>query len=618
MNKIIAVIIAALEAIAFASSPTVTDVTAKQRYPWNGLVDITCKVSGINGTTNGLKFAVAAVMPDTGNVRKVSQFWLMQGGTISTDREVHTNGNYRLLWDARLELGQVVYSNMVVRVNVDDLHGKVQLWEGGPYWATTNIGAEEPWEYGYYFWWGDTVGYKRQGDAWVATDGSSSNYSFGSRNSPTYNKSIDELKSAGWIITEANVLAPEHDAARVQWGTGWRMPRRQELEDLYYNCSWTWTVTNGVKGFVVRGKRSGYESCSIFLPAAGYSNGTSHYNVDLGYYWSSVPGSDYYSALGLCFDSRGVYAAYGEPNAVRYLGRFVRPVQGDLESYIVTYLPGTNGSGTQQTAIKSHDVALVLKGAIFMRNGYKQTGWATNDGGGKVYDLGTPYVVNAGITLYPFWTAATYDKVQLWAGGPYWAETNIGAEVPWESGNFFWWGDTVGYKRENDTWCASDGSESNFSFSWGNTPTGFKDISMLQSEGWITAQGYINVVYMLAAKHDAAQVQLGGGWRMPTYEEFRNLNSRCDWTWTRINGRNGYIICGSGDFASASIFLPCAGYGDGTVLGETDFRGYYRSSTPADNDYNSWQFVFGSSYHSTSSSSRYLGESIRPVQGSGK
>jgi hypothetical protein len=54
----------------------------------------------------------------------------------------------------------------------------VQLWENGPYWATTNIGAEKPEDYGYYFWWGDTVGYKRENDKWVASDGSNSNFSF--------------------------------------------------------------------------------------------------------------------------------------------------------------------------------------------------------------------------------------------------------------------------------------------------------------------------------------------------------------------------------------------------------------------------------------------------------
>ena len=177
---------------AFAIVPTVTDVVAKQRYPWNGLVDITCKVTGIDGTTNDLYFAVAAVMPDSGDSRKVSKFWVVQNGTNSVDREVHTNGNYRLLWDAQAELGQVVYSNMVTRVNLKE-HKKVQLWEDGPFWADTNIGAEEPWESGYYFWWGDTIGYKWENNAWVASDGSSSNFSFRLENTPTYDKNIATL-----------------------------------------------------------------------------------------------------------------------------------------------------------------------------------------------------------------------------------------------------------------------------------------------------------------------------------------------------------------------------------------------------------------------------------------
>ena len=56
--------------------------------------------------------------------------------------------------------------------------GMVQLWEGGPYWADKNIGADKPEDDGYYFWWGDTVGYKREGGSWVASDGSMSSIWF--------------------------------------------------------------------------------------------------------------------------------------------------------------------------------------------------------------------------------------------------------------------------------------------------------------------------------------------------------------------------------------------------------------------------------------------------------
>ncbi|MBQ6008302.1 MAG: hypothetical protein IJL17_07175 [Kiritimatiellae bacterium] len=324
----LAAILGGPAAVPAQAAVSVTDVTAKQRYPWNGLVDITCNVAGIDGETNGLKFAVAAVMPDTGNARSARNFWVVQGGTNSTDREVHANGSYRLLWDARADLGIVRYTNMVVRVNFDT-HEKVQLWEGGPYWATTNIGAENPEDYGYYFWWGDTVGYRREGNAWVATDGSSSNFSFGSGNTPTYNKTPATLQSEGWVVSENGtyVLAPEHDAAQVQWGGGWRMPTYQELNDLCYNkCDWTWTTQNGVNGYVVRG-RGDYASASIFLPCAGYGDGTSLSNSgSYGRCWSSVPLSDSNGSWYLYFYSgdHGTYSNY----YYRNYGLSVRPVQG--------------------------------------------------------------------------------------------------------------------------------------------------------------------------------------------------------------------------------------------------------------------------------------------------
>ncbi len=79
-------------------------------------------------------------------------------------------------------------------------HKGVQLWEGGPYWADTNIGAEKPEDYGFYFWWGDTVGYKHEGDVWVASEGSSPDFEFAEGHTPTCGKSLSALKSEGWII----------------------------------------------------------------------------------------------------------------------------------------------------------------------------------------------------------------------------------------------------------------------------------------------------------------------------------------------------------------------------------------------------------------------------------
>ena len=206
----------------------------------------------------------------------------------------------------------------------DNGHEGVQLWEGGPYWATTNIGADKPEDDGLYFWWGDTVGYRREGDAWVASDGSSRSFSFREDNTPTFDKHNATLRLEGWI-TEAGVLAPKHDAAHVHWGGAWRMPTRGELDALRINCDCTWTTQNGSEGYLVRG-RGAYSSASIFLPAAGDGNGASLiFAGSGGYYWSSVPFAGLSCfAWDLHFGSGKPYPDYLN----RRLGRSVRPVQG--------------------------------------------------------------------------------------------------------------------------------------------------------------------------------------------------------------------------------------------------------------------------------------------------
>ena len=100
---------------------------------------------------------------------------------------------------------------------------------------------------------------------------------------------------------------------------------------------------------------------------------------------------------------------------------------------------------------------------------------------------------------------------------------------------------------------------------------------------------------------------------MPTKQEFYDLNNKCDWIWTTMNGVYGYIVRGRGSYASNSIFLPCAGRGYGTSLDDAGSGGSYWSSVPFSGD--AWCFSFGSSGHYTSYYYRYYGRSVRPVQG---
>ena len=214
----------------------------------------------------------------------------------------------------------------------DDGRGKVQLWEGGPYWAEMNIGAEKPWEYGLYFWWGDIVGYRCVNGVWMANDGSSSNFSFDENIIPTYNKPCSSLKSEGWIMDD-NTLVTEHDAAHIQWGGSWRMPTVQELDSLLKKCELIWTTTNGVRGYIVCGKGD-YASSRIFLPSAGFADKTSLiYDSWDGYYWSSNPYSiDTYSC-GLFFQPmRRHNSSRTITNFPRNRGLTIRPVQGCFSS----------------------------------------------------------------------------------------------------------------------------------------------------------------------------------------------------------------------------------------------------------------------------------------------
>ena len=162
----------------------------------------------------------------------------------------------------------------------------VQLWKNGPYFATSNVGATKPEESGYYFWWGDTVGYKRVGSSWDAADGSKTGFSFEEANCPTYAKNRDTLLADGYIDASGN-LAAVYDAATAYLGAPWRMMTESEQDTLRDSsvCKWTWTDSweeTGAKGWIVSGKQSGYTDKSVFLPAVGFGKNARPRKRDLG------------------------------------------------------------------------------------------------------------------------------------------------------------------------------------------------------------------------------------------------------------------------------------------------------------------------------------------------
>ena len=161
-------------------------------------------------------------------------------------------------------------------------------------WATCNVGASSPEDYGSYFAWGETA----EKDTYTE------------KNSKTYGESYGDISGYS-----------EFDAARANWGSSWRMPTKAEFQELMDYCTWTWTTYNGKEGYKVVSKKN---SNSIFLPAAGYRYGSSLIHAgEYGHYWSSTPyESDTYRAYRLYFHSGDRDARWG----YRSYGPSVRPV----------------------------------------------------------------------------------------------------------------------------------------------------------------------------------------------------------------------------------------------------------------------------------------------------
>jgi len=160
-------------------------------------------------------------------------------------------------------------------------------------WATCNVGASSPEDYGNYYAWGET-----ETKAEYTED-----------NSVTIGQQLNDISGNA-----------QYDAAAANWGGSWRMPTKAELEELIDECTWTWTTQNGVKGYKVTGPNGNH----IFLPAAGFRYWSSLYEAgEEGYYCSSSPNeshSDYAYNLLINSGTQGVDWNY------RDYGQSVRPV----------------------------------------------------------------------------------------------------------------------------------------------------------------------------------------------------------------------------------------------------------------------------------------------------
>ena len=195
-------------------------------------------------------------------------------------------------------------------------------------WANMNLGAEAPEDHGLYFAWGETVGIDIESEEERVFDWDSYKWSNGSSTTMTkyctegIHYSYDGRDYYFGTVDNKTELDPEDDAAYVNWGTEWRMPKVEDIMELLNNTTSEWTMQNGVDGR----RFTGANGNSIFLPVTGYIDGVYLYGLTrYGHYhsaslWQECP----WSAQLLTFWEKMVYP---DCDLRRNMAYPVRPVQ---------------------------------------------------------------------------------------------------------------------------------------------------------------------------------------------------------------------------------------------------------------------------------------------------
>lgn len=496
-------------------------------------------------------------------------------------------------------------------------------------WASFNLGATKPEEYGDYYAWGETEPYYEPGyaqsDSPVWKPGKESgywwpSYKMGGRTDVT-KYCTDPLFGYNGFMDGKMVLDPEDDAVHINLGGKWRMPTDEERDELLEKCTWKWTSVNGVDGYEVTGPNGK----SIFLPAAGFWDETSlNFAGCYGYYWSS---SLYAGGSG---DAQGFFFSSSRADwysHFRCSGLSIRPVYGDIimvESvsldkseveiivgettyFTVTILPNNAHDKSILWSTSDESVATVsYYGEVTAVAPGTAAISVTSLNGGKtatcivtVKDESSPSMANP-------------EAIDLGLpSGLKWASFNLGASKPEEYGDYYAWGETEPYYSSLDPLTWKEGKGGGYawsSYKWcmgtDNTMTKYCNMS---SSGY---NGFTDNKTVLDLEDDAAHVNLGGTWRMPTDAEWTELREKCTWTWTTQNGVRGRLVTGSN---GNSIFLPAAGNRYDTGLYHVGSYGYYWSSSlNTYYPYDAWGVLFYSdlvrNYYV-----RFYGFSVRPV-----
>ena len=253
-------------------------------------------------------------------------------------------------------------------------------------WATMNVGATNPEDYGNYYAWGEIT---------TKTTYNWSNYKYGSYN--TLTKYCNDAKYGNESFTdELTTLKAADDAATQKWGGNWRIPTIDEWNELLKNCDWKWTNnynSTGMAGYIVSSKTN---DNSIFLPAADYIDGSELSKAgSRGEYWSSSLSTSYpgYAQILFFLDSD-----YQSSFSYRYAGLPIRPVSkvGEVIApcYSVSLAETENGTISVSATLVQAGETVTIK--ITPSSGYKLKSFSVMCGGKEVEVTNNSFVMPEG------------------------------------------------------------------------------------------------------------------------------------------------------------------------------------------------------------------------------
>lgn len=490
----------------------------------------------------------------------------------------------------------------------------------GVLWATCNLGADNPSDYGDYYAWAEieTKDYYN----W-----SSYRYFSTFSSNRAYLDKYTTNENSGFLLKPDNLdrLEGIDDVASVLSGGEWNIPTSQDFKELIEKCSRKTVTVKGVMGMEFESKIPGFEGKKIFIPFSGCMIDDKTAGVGQEYnLWSSTAvgdfcGTEYFgnwndTLVGPRKHSKVHVITEVEVNRnkQRFVGMNVRPVkQHDADKFASIALPDEH-LDLHFGEIRQMTVSMIPSGRPLNDGNIV---WSTTNADVAAVAEGYLIAVGSGSCEITARSAGKETKMTVTVTLPVpepvdlglsvkWASANLGASAPDEPGAYLAWGETS----------PKAGFYSGKNYKFGEYSTQWTKYNMGGDYFFIGNYPEPDYKETLDAEDDAAAVLLGDGWRMPTADELWELRTRC--TWKRVvdtiktDKRNtqtifkGYIITSNvPGYEGRSIYLPVTGFiGDYTwtenpVINERELR--------------YWTATMGQALGG--GDNRYRGINIRPV-----